>query len=444
MIHLTRMANQLTGLASGGTTWFRGQVNEPANVTIAGQNARVYTDGTFEALTNVGPGMQNVPMQATDQAGNTTSQTWRVDNGPAGNVTTSHDTEGNLLTDGRYTYTWDARNRMTSVTVGSDTWTFTYDGQNRRTAESKNGTSVREWVWVGTRVMEERLAIGIKHRFWTGGIEVLNASSTQTAKRLQVADHLGSTRATVDGTSGTVTASYAFNPWGKRTRIQGTEDWGTGYTGHWWHESDLSLAVYRPYDPNSGRWPSRDPIEEAGGLNLYEMVRNDPISQIDKLGLDIYIELTDKAFGFHKRVCVDTWIETSSKAECNYKGRCYRKAGKYCVSAGANGGGCSSSGSSNYSSNGSGSGSSSGNQSSSNSSNGGNKATGGSTYNDSPSSDGRNDNVKGETKRHSQSCGADIRSLEKLKSMQDKPFNYNVFNNSCRTFSENTYNALSQ
>ena len=43
--------------------------------------------------------------------------------------------------------------------------------------------------------------------------------------------------------------------------------------------------LYRYYDPLTGRWPSRDPIEEDGGLNLYGFVRNDPVYQIDLWGL---------------------------------------------------------------------------------------------------------------------------------------------------------------
>lgn len=276
--------NQLVSQSAGGSTWFRGKVNEPANVTINGQNARVSADGTFESLTPVGAGQQDVTMQATDKAGNTTSQTWRVDNGPAGTTTTTHDAEGNLLTDGRYTYTWDARNRMTSVTLGADTWTFQYDGQNRRIAESKNGQPVKTWVWSGTSVLEERAANGSNQREWSGGQEQLNVSNQQTGKQLMLTDHLESTCVVVDGISGTTLASYFYRPWGRRDCILGINNANSGYTGHLWHESGLSLAVFRPYDPETGRWLGRDPIEEDGGLNMYQYSKNDSFNFSDLEG----------------------------------------------------------------------------------------------------------------------------------------------------------------
>jgi RHS repeat-associated protein len=43
---------------------------------------------------------------------------------------------------------------------------------------------------------------------------------------------------------------------------------------------------YRYYDPVTGRWPSRDPIEEKGGLNLYGFVGNDGVNTIDIFGLE--------------------------------------------------------------------------------------------------------------------------------------------------------------
>jgi RHS repeat-associated protein len=43
--------------------------------------------------------------------------------------------------------------------------------------------------------------------------------------------------------------------------------------------------LYRYYDPLTGRWPSRDLIEERGGINLYGFVVNDGVGQIEVLGL---------------------------------------------------------------------------------------------------------------------------------------------------------------
>ena len=41
----------------------------------------------------------------------------------------------------------------------------------------------------------------------------------------------------------------------------------------------------RYYDPVTGRWPSKHPIEEQGGLNLYGFVNDDPLGYHDPSGL---------------------------------------------------------------------------------------------------------------------------------------------------------------
>jgi hypothetical protein len=38
-------------------------------------------------------------------------------------------------------------------------------------------------------------------------------------------------------------------------------------------------------DPQTGRWPSRDPVAEQGGTNLYAFVKNRTMTTIDILGL---------------------------------------------------------------------------------------------------------------------------------------------------------------
>jgi len=50
-------------------------------------------------------------------------------------------------------------------------------------------------------------------------------------------------------------------------------------------ETALYYYGYRYYDPQNGRWLSRDPIGEQGGMNLRNFVLNRAIEDIDPLGL---------------------------------------------------------------------------------------------------------------------------------------------------------------
>jgi RHS repeat-associated protein len=57
-----------------------------------------------------------------------------------------------------------------------------------------------------------------------------------------------------------------------------------------WHESTVrTVGVtyygYRYFDPVTGRWPSRNPIGERGGVNLYGFVENDGNNRVDAFGL---------------------------------------------------------------------------------------------------------------------------------------------------------------
>ncbi|MBJ7257663.1 MAG: RHS repeat-associated core domain-containing protein [Akkermansiaceae bacterium] len=48
----------------------------------------------------------------------------------------------------------------------------------------------------------------------------------------------------------------------------------------------LANSAQAHYDPNVGRWLSRDPIMEEGGVNLYGFVGNDSVNHIDNQGLE--------------------------------------------------------------------------------------------------------------------------------------------------------------
>ncbi|GHT88234.1 hypothetical protein AGMMS49543_26110 [Betaproteobacteria bacterium] len=69
------------------------------------------------------------------------------------------------------------------------------------------------------------------------------------------------------------------------------------YAGMQYHQqSGLYLTKYRAYDPRTGRWLSRDPIGEAGGLNLYGYVGGNPVSFVDPLGLVRWGDVISNSF----------------------------------------------------------------------------------------------------------------------------------------------------
>jgi RHS repeat-associated protein len=99
-------------------------------------------------------------------------------------------------------------------------------------------------------------------------------------------DHLGSTREMLNS-SGTIVARYSYDPYGLTTLVSGTNLATFQFTDDYNHAvSQLYLTKFRAYDPDTGRWLSRDPIAENGGLNLYGYVHNKPINFYDLSGLN--------------------------------------------------------------------------------------------------------------------------------------------------------------
>jgi RHS repeat-associated protein len=201
----------------------------------------------------------------------------------------TYDANGNLLDDGARTFEWDAADRLTAVNNGMHRSEFGYDGQDRRTriVEIESGAVVNEkqLIWCGGSICEERDSVtGVTKRFFEQG-ETQVSGGVETSY-FYTRDHLGSVREMTDS-SGAVVASYDYDPWGRSVKIFGNADASFGYAAYYVHApSGLLLTVNRVYDPNLGRWFSRDPAGEQGGLNLYAYVNGNPIALSDPEGLD--------------------------------------------------------------------------------------------------------------------------------------------------------------
>ena len=100
-------------------------------------------------------------------------------------------------------------------------------------------------------------------------------------------DHLGSIREMRStGKKGAIVARFDYDPYGRSTAVISTTPPDFNFTGLYRHSaSNLDLAVYRAYDPDLGRWLSRDPVGEGPRVNLYQYASNDPSDRIDQSGL---------------------------------------------------------------------------------------------------------------------------------------------------------------
>ena len=281
--------NRLLSQQVGGALRFAGSVDEPAIVTVGGTPAQVGADNSFEGSVPVVSGTNTVEVVAQDfgqsPGPNTRTNTYEV-SVTGSNGTLTYDANGNLEADGVRSFEWDVEDRLLAVTQGTLRTEFSYDGLGRRVSiVDKDGATVlstRRLLWCDdTTLCEERDSAGsaVLKRFFLHG-------ETQGADEFYYArDHLGSVWAMTDATAA-VRARYEFDPYGRVTKVLGDKDASVGFTGHIQHSpTALTLAPFRAYDPDLGRWVSEDPLGLQGGeLNLYRYASNQPVRVIDPSG----------------------------------------------------------------------------------------------------------------------------------------------------------------
>ena len=204
--------------------------------------------------------------------------------------------------------------------------------------------SAKTFVWCGNEICEERDATGanVTKRFFVEGEQQI-IGNFGPVSYYYTRDHLGSIREVTDSAGGVV-ARYDYDPYGNRVVLSGQMVADFGYTGHYHHApSGLNLTLYRAYNPQPGRWLSRDPIGEAGGINLYGYVGNDPVSMVDPLGLldRVYTETDvqniflgpayDQATAGRLQGLINIWLNSEGRGPYDFSNEPGYEGDTFCV-----------------------------------------------------------------------------------------------------------------
>jgi RHS repeat-associated protein len=149
---------------------------------------------------------------------------------------------------------------------------------------SKNGTMTTEnrYLWCGDNLCQSRMATDVVNwrSYPQGEVRPLGNTLLYFSR-----DHLGSVRDVLTVQAGVRIATYDYDAYGKPTYDVGRLSTNFRYAGMFYlEEAGLYLTQYRVYDPKTGRWLSRDPIGEMGGVNLYGYVGGNPVNAIDPDG----------------------------------------------------------------------------------------------------------------------------------------------------------------
>jgi RHS repeat-associated protein len=187
-----------------------------------------------------------------------------------------------------YTQTFDAENRLISVTVSGQTTQFIYDGDGKRVKSIMNmGVATTTTYFVGGHyeVVETYTGTQVNKYYYAGSQRV--AMRTDATLNYLLGDHLGSTSLIADA-SGVVISELRYKAWGETRYTSGTTPTRYQYTGQYSYASDFGLHFYnaRWYDSSLSRFAQADSIVPRGlqGLDRYAYTNNNPIKHTDPSG----------------------------------------------------------------------------------------------------------------------------------------------------------------
>ena len=205
----------------------------------------------------------------------------------------TYDANGNLLSDGKYTYSWTKGSLLAKVTGDSLEATYTYDASGIRTSKTVNGVKT-EYLTAGGSILAEKKNEKWQQYLYDGSGQLM-AIRYKGADYYYIRDGLMCITGLVDANGGAV-VNYRYDSWGKLISITGSMAGTLGkdnpyrFKGYYYdEETGMYYLKSRYYQPEICRFISADErISGIGGImrgyNMYSYCFNNPINMIDPSG----------------------------------------------------------------------------------------------------------------------------------------------------------------
>lgn len=216
-----------------------------------------------------------------------TPATGTCDTPPTGATTYGYDNRGNRTTTtpavgDATTYVYDQANRLTATT-GAVTSSYTYDGDGLRTASSIEGAA-SQFTWSQAGALPLVLNDGTNaYLYGPDGLPLAHQDTATGDVAYYHHDQLGSTRLLM-GADGTTIGAATYDPYGTLADSTGQVS-RLGFAGQYTDaHTGLQYLRARYYDPTTGQFLTRDPLETLTG-EAYGYAANDPVNTTDPTGL---------------------------------------------------------------------------------------------------------------------------------------------------------------